>query len=624
MAPVPSAVAATHQHAARWNIVKGHPVKRLLILALALLLASSATAQAGTIGIYADPEGTVSQVAVTPFVSGFLYVVADDFEDAFNAYEFSVQGLQAAGATVLGTTLFGPGPVNIGTFPDYVVGSGGCLNPGRAVLATINYIFLAQCAPDTYVCLDGTSWSSFADGSPGYNVCPEDRLVPFRLVDGGCLVFNPTTPPPSVAEIALDDVYGLFDDLVTMPVSVTLAPALRGDASRLAGIDLELAWDPTYASLENVRLAGATSDWLVQFNAQSGSADIAAAGTNSVSIPAGSDEIILLLDFRTTTTEGYAPVQITSSRLFDLDQAPITHQTVDGAIYVNCDKGNPVQDGEINSADAIRTLLIAMNLVSPDMIEFCRADVNEDGMVDVSDAVLVLQAAVGLIDPTPPRLESATPGLYLRAGDAPGEVLMYYSEATGLDVVFEFDPTQVAFVSSSKDRDDAIVVANDETEGRLRIGMASANAGHGVVRLQFDVADPGTSMAVKFASTFDASASRHVVELPDVDFVFGATGVDGTPSIGRNVEFLGARPNPFNPRTSIDFRLAAPGDATVSFYDVAGRLVRTIAANGLDAGENAIAWNGADDQGQRVASGVYHVVVLSGGDVARGRVVLLK
>ena len=176
------------------------------VMAIALAFTVS-TAQAqpepSDIGIFADQEGTISTAAVTPFVSAFLYVVAFDLPD-FNAYEFSVQGLQASGATVLGTVLFGPGPVNIGTFPDYIVGSGGCLaGPGAVALATINYIYLAAPPSDTAICIDGVTLSSFASGRPGYNRCPSDELVEFGVAQNGgdaypdgCFIVNATQAGP--------------------------------------------------------------------------------------------------------------------------------------------------------------------------------------------------------------------------------------------------------------------------------------------------------------------------------------------------------------------------------------------------------------------------------------------
>jgi hypothetical protein len=68
----------------------------------------------------------------------------------------------------------------------------------------------------------------------------------------------------------------------------------------------------------------------------------------------------------------------------------------------------------------------------------------------------------------------------------------------------------------------------------------------------------------------------------------------------------GNYPNPFNPRTTIHFRVEADAArASLRIYDVAGRLVRTLLDGAVGAGDHRIVWQGRDDRGGEVASGVY-------------------
>ena len=86
-----------------------------------------------------------------------------------------------------------------------------------------------------------------------------------------------------------------------------------------------------------------------------------------------------------------------------------------------------------------------------------------------------------------------------------------------------------------------------------------------------------------------------------------------------------ARPNPFNPSTTIAFRLGAADHATLAVYTVGGRLVRTLLDEGLAAGEHAARWDGRDDQGRDVASGTYlYRLRTSGGFADTGRMTLIK
>jgi FlgD Ig-like domain len=68
-------------------------------------------------------------------------------------------------------------------------------------------------------------------------------------------------------------------------------------------------------------------------------------------------------------------------------------------------------------------------------------------------------------------------------------------------------------------------------------------------------------------------------------------------------------PNPFNPRVTISFELARQGTASLRVLDPAGRLVRTLATESLGIGVHKFVWDGTDDQGIAVASGVYFAML---------------
>lgn len=87
---------------------------------------------------------------------------------------------------------------------------------------------------------------------------------------------------------------------------------------------------------------------------------------------------------------------------------------------------------------------------------------------------------------------------------------------------------------------------------------------------------------------------------------------------------MSAAPNPFNPSTSFRLELSQPTAVNIDIYDVRGRLVRHLFNGQLGAGLNAVAWDGRDDRGQTLASGVYHSVVVAGDVVQKAKVLLLK
>ncbi|HEX5131921.1 MAG TPA: kelch repeat-containing protein [Candidatus Krumholzibacteria bacterium] len=83
-------------------------------------------------------------------------------------------------------------------------------------------------------------------------------------------------------------------------------------------------------------------------------------------------------------------------------------------------------------------------------------------------------------------------------------------------------------------------------------------------------------------------------------------------------------PNPFNPTTTIRFEAAAGQRAFLRVYDVNGAAVRTLFDGTATGGVTSLTWNGRDDDGRAVASGVYFYRLETAGVSTARRMVLLK
>lgn len=83
-------------------------------------------------------------------------------------------------------------------------------------------------------------------------------------------------------------------------------------------------------------------------------------------------------------------------------------------------------------------------------------------------------------------------------------------------------------------------------------------------------------------------------------------------------------PNPFNPTTTIPYRIASSTRVGLSIYDAAGRLVRQLVNETQPPGDYAVTWNGRDDAGRFLPSGVYFCRLLAGGSAQTRKMVLLK
>jgi hypothetical protein len=64
-------------------------------------------------------------------------------------------------------------------------------------------------------------------------------------------------------------------------------------------------------------------------------------------------------------------------------------------------------------------------------------------------------------------------------------------------------------------------------------------------------------------------------------------------------------PNPFNPATTISFNLPTSSKVTLKVYNLLGQEVRTLVDYNMEAGSHSISWDGRDNAGDPVSSGVY-------------------
>jgi flagellar hook assembly protein FlgD len=83
-------------------------------------------------------------------------------------------------------------------------------------------------------------------------------------------------------------------------------------------------------------------------------------------------------------------------------------------------------------------------------------------------------------------------------------------------------------------------------------------------------------------------------------------------------------PNPFNPSTTIKFDMKDKGIVTLKVYNVAGQLVRTLVNEVRPAGSYTEPWNGLNDRGSAVASGIYFYKMETNGFTATKKMVMLR
>ena len=186
-----------------------------------------------------------------------------------------------------------------------------------------------------------------------------------------------------------------------------------------------------------------------------------------------------------------------------------------------------------------------------------------------------------------------------------------------------FERSSFAHVFTSGERTltvgGSLEAANDFLDRDL---FSVTNGGTGSVAAEYnywgdDCVDPSWfSGSVDYIPWTDAT---HVSELTDC--WVGVPGDDLPLEAYARPSF----PNPLNPGTRIAFGLTEPGGAvTIGVYGVTGRLVRVLVDEPLPPGHHSAYWDGKDDRGQRVASGVYFYRVEGPGLQTHGKMVVVK
>ncbi len=120
-----------------------------------------------------------------------------------------------------------------------------------------------------------------------------------------------------------------------------------------------------------------------------------------------------------------------------------------------------------------------------------------------------------------------------------------------------------------------------------------------IVELQFNVLDPTVTGVVEIAEAFVSDPAGNIRRLGD-----SAAELQAMPDAFALTQNY---PNPFNPETVIPFALPEAADVRLTIYNVLGQQVSHLVDDRLTAGCHRVAWDGRDEYGRQVASGLYFV-----------------
>lgn len=99
---------------------------------------------------------------------------------------------------------------------------------------------------------------------------------------------------------------------------------------------------------------------------------------------------------------------------------------------------------------------------------------------------------------------------------------------------------------------------------------------------------------------------------------------DVTSSIPTEFELYQSYPNPFNPTTTIHYILPKESVVTITIYDMLGKAINRIISQKLPSGKHSIRWNGDDNNGNLVGTGIYFYQIQAGDYVNTKKMLLMK
>jgi len=125
----------------------------------------------------------------------------------------------------------------------------------------------------------------------------------------------------------------------------------------------------------------------------------------------------------------------------------------------------------------------------------------------------------------------------------------------------------------------------------------------------------------EYSYTLASGASRRYGFTLSADV---ATGIGGGSAPGYPYRLYQNFPNPFNPVTTIRYDVNADGPVSLRVYDAGGRLVRTLVDAVEKAGRKSVKWDGTNDGGRQVASGMYFCLMKAPGFANTRKIVLVR
>jgi len=422
-----------------------------------------------------------------------------------------------------------------------------------------------------------------------------------------------------------------------------LVPLILTNLQDVYGVQFTLHYDSAAVKVDSFVPAPriAAFDLKSNLGDSSNQVTVLVFGLNNEIIPTGADTLLYLaLSVDTLAPSGKKPLTLTNAwEAISTDpNIPAKELAVTNGFFTVDKFGDLNIDTLVNVGDVVSIIAYILGNVTLNTRQMEAADINRDSAVNVGDLVGIINTILGR-PINNPIANFREPLAYLRLeydslqAGASGNIDLWADLKTsvaGVQLSIKYDPQQLSFSApelTPRSNSFDSVYYKDDRKGNLTVlffsfGKNPIAPGQGSI----------LSLPVTAKSDFDkerlqVSLKEAILADPTAVVIPVDKGEIILPksfSLGQNY------PNPFNPNTTIRFEIGAGGgtqqamQTTLKVYNILGQLVKTLVDEPKSPGIYYQTWDSKDEQGGKVASGVYFYQLRAGKYNETKKMVLLK
>ncbi len=422
----------------------------------------------------------------------------------------------------------------------------------------------------------------------------------------------PSPPPVDTASVSLPNVSTLVGDTVSVAVAVEEDVTALG----IFSAQIKISYDSDLIKAINIALEGTlTQGWVIDDTVVTGigtSIDtikiaIATPGPDTLS---GSGDIVVIK----FTVSDSAVIGDSTPLVFEeffFNEGDPAANTQGGAVQI-LGLGDVSGNGRVTAFDAALVLrsTVGLIVISDTLI----ADVSGNGTISAFDASLILRFVVGKITIFPAET-GGTPKIVLgervvtlgdieATQDGRFALPILIDEMDGVlsgQLELSFDPTKLKAVdATTSDLTPDYLFAHNAQHGRIKLSFAGVESVQGSGRIAEIIFEPiGSKIeAISGIALISAQLNEGLFSVVIPQFE-GISEVPDSYSLHQNY------PNPFNPQTVIHYDLPVRSPVKLSVYNIMGQKVTTLVDGQRSAGSYSIVWDGKNNKGEGLASGIY-------------------